>query len=635
MEDTTTQAAEFIGRATYSPEDNKLRLYADDRLDEATYSKVKELGFSWAPRQKLFVAPMWTPAREDLLLELCGAIGDEDKTLSERAAERAERFDGLSSKRERDAENAQRQAGAVGERFAMGQPILIGHHSQRRAEKDKERIEGAIRKAVSLFETSEYWQRRAEGALGHAAYKERPEVRFRRIKGFESEVRKLDRERDERAKYHAAVMSPNLTEAKLLWLVGHTRLGSGVDAYGRLTKSVISWEALRDELQERYEHHVTERMRRWYNHYTNRIAYEKAMLGEQGAVVLEAQGWDIKPGGKVRIGDTWYTVLRANKKDGKIVSVTVVGNSYIPVHGIEEVKAYEPPTEDQAAAVKKVNTLGPLVNLRDETCMECTAKEWKVWQSSGTAYVRQISGTDEVGKHRRRMRRNPKYELVTVFITDAKEVPLPPPSTGPKVKIAGPERDADAPAPRVYQPREPSKAQVLKEALKSGVHVVSANQLFPTPTDLAARMVELADIQPGHDVLEPSAGTGRILEALPCVRPNGHVQAVEINPTLAAMLEKAGHADDVVCFDFLEWAGPEKFDRILMNPPFENGADIKHILKARELLRPGGVLVAICAGGPRQKERLEPLASLWEPLPAGTFQESGTNVNTVLLTIEA
>lgn len=629
MEDT----AQAIGRATYSPEDNKLRLYPDDRLDESTYSRFKELGFSWAPRQKLFVAPMWTPAREDILLEICGSIEDEDTTLAERAAERAERFEKFSTKRDRDGEAAQRQAGAVGERFAMGQPILIGHHSQRRAEKDKERIESSMRKAVSLFETAEYWQRRAEGALDHAAYKEKPAVRFRRIKGFESEIRKLDRQRDERAKHHAALMDPNLTREKLVYLCDYG-LGRGVNAWDRLRKGE-DWEALRSELIERYENHVTEWAARWYNHYRNRIAYERAMLGEQGAVVLEAQGWDIKPGGRVKIGSTWYTVLRPNKKDGKIVSVTVVGNNYIPVHGIEEVKAYEPPTEDQAAAVKKVNTLGPLVNLRDETCMECTAKEWKVWQSSGTAYVRQMPGTDEVGKHRRRVRRNAKYELVTVFITDAKEVPLPPPSTGPKVKIAGPERDADAPAPRVYQPREPSKAQLLKEALKGGVQVVSANQLFPTPSDLAARMVELADIQQDTHVLEPSAGTGRILDAIKVHAKPCYTVAVEINRNLADMLERNGQAHDTVCTDFLEWDAPEKFDRILMNPPFERGDDIKHILKARDLLKPGGTLVAICAGGPRQKEALEPLASLWEPLPAGTFQESGTNVNTVLLTIEA
>ena len=64
--------------ATYSPEDNKLRLYSLHRLDAETYARVSGAGFKFAPKQDLFVAPMWTPGREDLLIELCGEIGDED-----------------------------------------------------------------------------------------------------------------------------------------------------------------------------------------------------------------------------------------------------------------------------------------------------------------------------------------------------------------------------------------------------------------------------------------------------------------------------------------------------------------------------------------------------------------------------
>jgi hypothetical protein len=79
--------------ATYSPEDNKLRLYATSRLDTELYARAKAAGFSWAPRQQLFVAPMWTPEREDLLIELAGTIDDEDTSLVERAEERANRFD--------------------------------------------------------------------------------------------------------------------------------------------------------------------------------------------------------------------------------------------------------------------------------------------------------------------------------------------------------------------------------------------------------------------------------------------------------------------------------------------------------------------------------------------------------------
>lgn len=76
-------------RATYSPDDNKLRLYAVSRLDPETYKKVHDAGFRWAPEQALFVAPAWTPGREDVLLSLAGEIEDEDSTLAERQEARA------------------------------------------------------------------------------------------------------------------------------------------------------------------------------------------------------------------------------------------------------------------------------------------------------------------------------------------------------------------------------------------------------------------------------------------------------------------------------------------------------------------------------------------------------------------
>lgn len=85
-------------RATYSPDDNKLRLYAASRLDPETYKKVHDAGFRWAPKQALFVAPAWTPGREDVLLSLAGEIEDEDSTLAERQEARAERFTGYSGK---------------------------------------------------------------------------------------------------------------------------------------------------------------------------------------------------------------------------------------------------------------------------------------------------------------------------------------------------------------------------------------------------------------------------------------------------------------------------------------------------------------------------------------------------------
>ena len=112
------------------------------------------------------------------------------------------------------------------------------------------------------------------------------------------------------------------------------------------------------------------------------------------------------------------------------------------------------------------------------------------------------------------------------------------------------------------------------------------------------------------------------------------VVAVELNRKLADKLEQDFPLTKVYCGDFLEQNDNlGTFDRIIMNPPFENGVDIKHIKHAATMLRPGGKLVAICAGGPRQQKEHEPLATAWEQLPQGTFTNSGTQVNTVLLVI--
>ena len=43
-ENSHKEHAEPIGEATYSPEDNKLRLYPDERLDAETYARVKAAG---------------------------------------------------------------------------------------------------------------------------------------------------------------------------------------------------------------------------------------------------------------------------------------------------------------------------------------------------------------------------------------------------------------------------------------------------------------------------------------------------------------------------------------------------------------------------------------------------------------
>lgn len=180
------------------------------------------------------------------------------------------------------------------------------------------------------------------------------------------------------------------------------------------------------------------------------------------------------------------------------------------------------------------------------------------------------------------------------------------------------------------------KAQQLKAALRGGVKAVSAPNLFPTPPDVAAQMADILDIFDGARVLEPSAGTGRLIQAVideaHDMRITVKLDAIEIKQSLADDLARRFPNFDVHCMDFMTARLPDYFDRVIMNPPFNNGEDIKHIRRAFDLLKQGGRLVAICADGPRQRAALKDQASDWIELPAGTF--SGTSVRSVIVVLD-
>ncbi|HEY2785485.1 MAG TPA: hypothetical protein VGJ05_10970 [Fimbriiglobus sp.] len=108
--------------------------------------------------------------------------------------------------------------------------------------------------------------------------------------------------------------------------------------------------------------------------------------------------------------------------------------------------------------------------------------------------------------------------------------------------------------------------------------------------------------------------------------------AVEVHPRLAEGL--AGSGEKVQCADFLALNGElGQFDRIVMNLPFADGADVRHVDHARTKLKPGGRLVSVVANGPRQRAGLWPIASAWIDLPAGSFKEQGTGVNAAIVVI--
>ena len=179
-------------RATYSVEDDKLRLYIDYWMERDNYLALSEAGFKHAPKQELLYTK-WTPGREDICLFLAGEIEPEETTLIERAEERAARFDSYCNNRQNDANVFASAARRIGERFSMGQPILIGHHSEASARRDQKRIESAMNKSVQATRTAEYWIYRANGVENHANRKTNTRTIKNRIKSLFADMREQQR----------------------------------------------------------------------------------------------------------------------------------------------------------------------------------------------------------------------------------------------------------------------------------------------------------------------------------------------------------------------------------------------------------------------------------------------------------
>lgn len=228
---------------------------------------------------------------------------------------------------------------------------------------------------------------------------------------------------------------------------------------------------------------------------------------------------------------------------------------------------------------------------------------------------------------------------------------------------------------------------------------------FPTPRPAIDEMLDRADIQPGHKVLEPSAGKGDILDAIKERHPDAEAHGLELNNELHGILQAKGHEAEQGNFldmkprDFHTYGDtfrapdgavgimrghpsgtangrirlvdedgkpvgsqyydrsaltPVKqngtrsgYDRIVMNPPFENGQDMAHVQHAYEHLKPGGRMVAITSEGPFSRsdsksqafrDWLDSVGGVHEQMPEGSFAGPDafrqTGVRTRMVTID-
>lgn len=254
-----------------------------------------------------------------------------------------------------------------------------------------------------------------------------------------------------------------------------------------------------------------------------------------------------------------------------------------------------------------------------------------------------------------------RIEGNTLYLPDIKEGPLPNyPEVRKTLLNAGAKYKRNA---FIF----PGDARPYIDKLMNGttVNLKKEMQFFETPDALANYLVELAEIEDGMLVLEPSAGHGNIIAAIyrafprimknqndkPCICVD-YCELSDLNQSvLSKKINDNGPAwssrTSFMASDFLKLHANERYERIIANPPFAKNQDIDHIYEMYKACAPGGRIVAIASTHwQRGTNKKETEFRQWLghlhlggnhhliPLDRDSFKQSGANVESVIIIID-
>lgn len=177
----------------------------------------------------------------------------------------------------------------------------------------------------------------------------------------------------------------------------------------------------------------------------------------------------------------------------------------------------------------------------------------------------------------------------------------------------------------------------------AGNKAAEGKDYFATPEPVGFKMVEWAGLNDGDRVLEPSAGHGAISRFF---SPNTENVIVEPSGKLAALAQMNTDGAKVVNGNFEDYNVVNKFNAVVMNPPFGVGGKtaMEHVAKAFKHLRDNGRIIAIVPDGPSMTKRFDQWYGSEEAanaylvgevlLPGEAFKRAGTGVYTKILVID-
>lgn len=204
------------------------------------------------------------------------AMEDSEADRAARMEARADALHAKAAKLEAQSDAHLAAADEIASRFAFGQPILVGHHSEPRARADRAKIERNMDKFCELRGDSRRVASAAASADMHMAHRENPRVVANRITRLEADRRKVQRGLD-----------------------GYTR--NFRDGRGEIYH-VETHEAATGAYRERLNAeaaHLDEQLRYW----------REFLAADSSAIDIAA----IRTGDRIKVGNQWWPVLRVNK----------------------------------------------------------------------------------------------------------------------------------------------------------------------------------------------------------------------------------------------------------------------------------------------------------------------------------
>lgn len=249
------------------------------RGDREVNTALKANGFRWSRNLEAWYLPRtWKEqtrwARVERLREQLGdrihvqrtdtprrSAADRELEKRERAEMRSVRLDERADRAEDRAGSAAERADQISDGIPLGQPVLVGHHSQRRHERDLERIQRSTATAAAESRYARDLRARAEGARGVASGDESIVTIGNRIESNEADLRGVRR---------------------------------------RLASESAPGEDYRAQLERREAELV------------DQIDHDAGKVAAAGGVRYSRE--NVKPGDFVQVGSTWYPVVRSNAK---------------------------------------------------------------------------------------------------------------------------------------------------------------------------------------------------------------------------------------------------------------------------------------------------------------------------------